>query len=104
MQEISPREASTLLADGAATLLDVREPWEIAVAGLKNALCIPMQELAGRLEELDRDRAVIVLCHHGNRSRIVAHWLEQSGWSTVFNLTGGIDAWSREIDPKIPCY
>lgn len=104
MQDISPRDASRLLTGGEATLLDVREPWEIALAALKPALCIPMQELPNRFDELDPARPIIVLCHHGNRSRQVAEWLEQNGCATVFNLTGGIAAWSRDIDPGIPCY
>lgn len=104
MREISPRDAQALLADGGATLLDVRETWEIALASLKPALCIPMQEIPGRLAELDRERAVIVLCHHGVRSQHAAFFLEQNGYTTVFSLTGGIDAWSREIDPEIPGY
>lgn len=104
MREISPAEAQTLLADGEATLLDVREPWEIALAGLKPALCIPMQELPGRLNEIEGGQAIIVFCHHGVRSQHAALFLEQNGWTTVFSLTGGIDAWSREIDPKIPVY
>lgn len=104
MREISPRDAQALLADDGGTLLDVREPWETALTNLKPAIFIPMQELPARLAELDRDRPLIVMCHHGIRSQHTAHWLEQNGYLTVFSMTGGIDAWSRELDPEIPVY
>ena len=89
---------------GEVTLLDVREPAEIELASLPGTVKIPMMEVPGRLQELARDANVVVMCHSGGRSRRVARFLLDSGFSRVFNLTGGIDAWSREIDASVPRY
>jgi rhodanese-related sulfurtransferase len=90
--------------EGAVTLLDVREPDEIATARLAGALEIPMREVPSRLDELDRDRPLVVMCHSGGRSRRVAEFLAASGFTNVFNLRGGIDAWSLEVDSSVPRY
>jgi adenylyltransferase/sulfurtransferase len=84
-------------------ILDVREPWEYKTAQIGGTL-IPMNEIPQRLSELDRDHEIIVHCHHGVRSQRVAEFLQQSGFPRVINLAGGIDAWSREVDPSIPKY
>ena len=85
-------------------LLDVREPWEVEIASIAGAVLIPMQQLPGRLAELDADDRVAVLCHSGGRSARVADWLAGNGFTTVANVEGGIDAWSTEIDTTIPRY
>jgi rhodanese-related sulfurtransferase len=89
-------------------LLDVREPWEVALAPLAvegaALLAIPMQQLPARLAELAPSRRVVCVCHHGVRSRHVAAWLERAGFGDVYNLAGGVDAWSREVDPSVPRY
>ena len=86
-------------------LLDVREDWEIELAP---APCehahIPMGQIAGRLSELDPAVETVVLCHAGGRSRQVARYLENQGFKSVCNLSGGISAWSREVDKSIPEY
>ena len=84
-------------------ILDVREPWEYKIAHIGGRL-IPMNELPLRLSEIDRDREVIVQCHHGGRSQQIAELLKRSGFPRVVNLAGGIHAWSEEIDPKVPKY
>jgi adenylyltransferase/sulfurtransferase len=84
-------------------LLDVREPWEYKTAQIGGKL-IPMNEIPQRLAEIDREREVIVHCHHGVRSQRVAEFLQQSGYPRVVNLAGGINAWSREVDPQVPKY
>jgi len=86
-----------------AYILDVREPWEYEIAQIGGKL-IPMNEIPKRLAEIDRDREIIVQCHHGVRSQRVAEFLKQSGFPRVVNLVGGIDAWSREVDPAVPKY
>ena len=86
------------------TLLDVREPAEIEIASLPDTTTIPMMEIPTRLAELNPDATVVVMCHSGGRSRRVAEFLIASGFSRVFNLTGGIDAWSQQIDPSVPRY
>jgi rhodanese-related sulfurtransferase len=85
-------------------LLDVREHVELEIASVARARHIPMREIPTRLAELDRDRPVVVMCHSGGRSRRVAEYLSSNGFSDVFNLKGGIDAWSTEIDPQVPRY
>lgn len=105
MQDITPSDFQQKVAGGdSLTLLDIREPWEIELARVDGAVHIPMGEIPGRLGELDRDRPVVVMCHHGVRSRQVALFLEQSGFQQVLNLAGGIDAWSMEVDPDVASY
>jgi sulfur-carrier protein adenylyltransferase/sulfurtransferase len=85
-------------------LLDVREPWECAIASLAGSLNIPLGEIAERWRELDADSEIIVLCKAGSRSRRAAQFLSAQGFGRVANLTGGIDAWTREIDPSLSSY
>ena len=90
------------------TLLDVREPWEVAVAALNidgvTTALIPMNEVPQRLAELDRTQLIVCLCHHGMRSAQVVAFLSRQGYPSVYNLAGGIDAWSLAIDPAVPRY
>jgi rhodanese-related sulfurtransferase len=106
--ELTPTEFrrrwSTHGPNGAATLLDVREPDEIATAAVGGALEIPMREVPSRLAELDRAKPLVVMCHSGGRSRRVAEFLAANGFENVFNLRGGIDAWSLEVDSSVPRY
>jgi adenylyltransferase/sulfurtransferase len=88
---------------GDVFLLDVREPFEYEIANLKGAL-IPLGELPARFDELDKNREIVVYCHHGNRSRYAAQFLQQQGFRSVTNLAGGIEAWASEIDAKMPHY
>lgn len=86
-------------------LLDVREPWEYQTAHLPDSLLMPMGEIPSRAHaELDPDAAIVVLCHHGARSLNVTMWLRNQGFEQVQSLAGGIDGWSRTIDPSIPRY
>ena len=85
-------------------LLDVREAFEREVARIEPSVHIPMQEIPSRLGEIPRDRAVVVYCHSGTRSAMVAGFLEQHGFRNVANLNGGIEAWSIEVDPDVPRY
>jgi rhodanese-related sulfurtransferase len=88
----------------SVVLLDVREHDELEAAAVTEALHIPMREIPARLVELDRTVPLVVMCHSGGRSRRVAEFLLGNGFSNVFNLRGGIDAWSTEIDPQVPRY
>jgi rhodanese-related sulfurtransferase len=86
-------------------LLDVREPWEAQTASLPGALLMPMGEVTSRAHtELDPDQPIVVLCHHGQRSLSVTMWLRNQGFDHAQSLAGGIDAWSRTIDPTVPRY
>ncbi len=85
-------------------LLDVREDAEIATAKINGSLHIPMGNIPSRVNELFKDKRIIVHCHHGGRSMRVTRWLRDNGFENVSNLAGGIDAWSTEIDPAVPRY
>jgi rhodanese-related sulfurtransferase len=85
-------------------LLDVREDEERATAKIEPSVHIPMQQVPGRTQELPKDRTVVVYCHHGGRSEMVAGFLAGQGFDRVVNLEGGIDAWSRKVDPSVPRY
>jgi rhodanese-related sulfurtransferase len=85
-------------------ILDVREPFEIALAPFPGATHIPMGDIPSRLTELDPDRETVVVCHHGVRSAQVAMYLAQMGFEHLLNLSGGIDAWSEDADPSTPRY
>ncbi len=103
--EITPEEVSTLRRQGGEfTLLDVREPQEIAIAALPGAVNIPMGEITTRMQELDPEQHIVVVCHHGIRSANVAAWLQRQGFERVQSMRGGIDRWSKEVDPSIPTY
>jgi len=105
MRHISAVElAAGLNAGQHPVLLDVREAWEIRLAALPGITWIPMGQIAERLAELDKTAETVVVCHHGIRSWRVAKFLETEGFTNVINLTGGIDAWSKEIDPAVPLY
>jgi rhodanese-related sulfurtransferase len=104
--ELEPGEFLERRARGERlVLLDVREPWEIDIAPVPaEHLRIPMGEIAERVGELDADTATVVLCRSGARSLRVAQFLESRGFAAVFNLAGGILAWSRDLDPTIRAY
>jgi len=102
--DVQPGELAERLGNtGDFGLLDVREPWEWNVARLKDATLLPMNELPARIASLDRTRELIVYCHHGTRSSMAADWLRSRGFRAR-SLAGGIDRWSREIDPTVPQY
>ncbi len=107
MKSISAPELAAWLADAAREpplLLDVREPWEFEKARIAGAQLVPMREVPARLAEIDADREVVAICHHGGRSQQVAMFLEKSGYKKMHNLVGGVDAWSRTVDPAVPLY
>jgi rhodanese-related sulfurtransferase len=89
---------------GKVVLLDVREHDELAIAAVEGAVHIPMREVPARLAELDPAKPLVVMCHSGGRSRRVAEFLKGNGFPDVFNLNGGIDAWSTQIDSRVPRY
>jgi len=94
-----------LSTENPPLLLDVREPWEYQTASILGSTLIPMNEIPGRAhQELDEEAPILVLCHHGARSLSVAAWLRQQGFDKAQSVSGGIDAWSRTIDPTIPRY
>lgn len=114
MQAITPAQLDDWIrqhqADGAAppVVLDVREPWELQTASVKaqgfELVHMPMRSIPQRLAELDPQRPIACLCHHGARSAQVTHFLTNQGFTQVVNIHGGIDLWSRERDPSVPLY
>ena len=102
--DIEPRELARRLGDvDTFQLLDIREPWEWSLARIGESLQLQMGELERSVGSLDQTRDVIVYCHHGARSSVAAEWLRARGFRAQ-NLAGGIDRWSREIDPSVPRY
>ena len=85
-------------------LIDVREPFEHSIAQLSGARLIPLGELEARQSEIPRDRDVVLFCHSGIRSARATMLLREHGATSVYNLEGGIDAWSTEIDSDVPRY
>lgn len=85
-------------------LLDVREPWEFQHCHIEGSQLIPMGQIPTAHQELDFDRETVVICHHGIRSRHVAMYLENLGFTNLINLSGGVAAWAREVDPHMPTY
>ncbi len=85
-------------------VIDVREDWELQLASIPGVVHVPMNQLPARLGEFSRDAETIVMCHAGGRSLRVAHYLANQGFTNVANLTGGISAWSQEVDATVPRY
>ena len=106
VEDLTPKEFLDKRAQGVPmTLVDVREDWETQFAPVPSPhLHIPMGKISERLGELDPNATTVVICRSGGRSAEVARFLSTRGFGSVFNLAGGILAWSRDIDPKIPQY
>jgi adenylyltransferase/sulfurtransferase len=103
--EVSPKGLKELIDDGREmVVLDVREPFEYEIAHLNNAKLIPLAQLAGRVNELDTARPIVVYCHTGQRSAQAVRFLNGLGFKKAKNLKGGIKAWGNEVDPTIQMY
>jgi rhodanese-related sulfurtransferase len=102
----APELAARLAQDGdkKPLLLDVRENWEFATCQIPGSVQIPMALVPIRISELDDDREIVCICHHGARSMQVAAFLERNGFTDVTNLTGGIHAWAVQVDEAMPTY
>lgn len=104
IREVSPAEVKQLLDRGAIRLIDVREPEEAMIAGIEGAELYPLSQSAGWINDLPRDKPLVIVCHHGARSTQVANALIERGYPDVANMTGGIDAWSQTVDTSVPRY
>ena len=104
--EITPPEVKRRLDAGEElALLDVREPHEYQLCRIDGATLIPMREISQQFDRLEDSAAtLIVFCHHGVRSLTVVNWLREQGLEECQSLAGGIDAWSRLVDPAVPRY
>jgi len=107
MQQMTAPELAAWLADSAREqplLLDVREGWEFETCHIAGSTLIPMHLIPVRVSEIDDEREIVCICHHGARSMQVAAFLERNGFSNVTNLTGGVHAWAVQVDPSMPKY
>jgi rhodanese-related sulfurtransferase len=111
IKQIRVQDLAAFVADqtpAEPVLLDVREAWELQTARLNlpgtRTLHIAMATLPARLHELDRRQPILGLCHHGVRSQQCVEFLQRQGFDAVYNVAGGIDAWSREVDPSVARY
>ncbi len=105
-KEFNPKQLKDHLEQAAKkpVLLDVREPWEYERCHIENSKLVPMREVPSTLQDLDPDEEIVVICHHGIRSRAVANYLTQNDYSNVINLSTGLDGWARDIDTSMPIY
>lgn len=107
IREISARELSQRLERGEPTVLvDVRQPWEFELGSIAGSKLLPLNELATRVNEIEAPSGamIVTVCHHGVRSMHAAMFLSRSGLENVCSLAGGTDAWSIDVDPKLPRY
>ncbi len=103
--QISPAEVKQRLDRGDAILLvDVREPWEHQLCRIEGAKLIPLGSLAANVASLEAADEVVFYCHHGMRSLDAAAWLRGQGVEGAKSMAGGIERWSREVDPQVPRY
>ena len=95
-------------ASGNTVVLDVREPYEVQTACVTangfELVTLPMGSIVEKLSDLDKDRPIACLCHHGSRSMQVAAYLSSQGFTHLANIEGGIHAWSSQLDPNVPTY
>jgi adenylyltransferase/sulfurtransferase len=105
VQEIAPRDLAERLRRGdTIDLIDVREPYEWQIARIPGARLMPLGQFGAASADLSGDRDVVLYCHHGFRSRAAAEFLVEQGFRRVWNLTGGIDRWSAEVDSTVATY
>lgn len=112
IDQVQPAQLQDWIASqaphGTTVVLDVRETWEVQTACVTaqefELIKIPMHLIPPRLQELDPNQPIAVLCHHGGRSMQVAAFLVQQGFSHVANIAGGINAWSSQVDASVPTY
>ena len=102
---ISVTQAEELREKNPSTqFLDVREPEEVALGRISNAQHIPLNSIPENIDRISKEDILIVYCHHGMRSQKAVEYLQAKGFKNCLNLSGGIHAWSTDIDPSIPCY
>jgi rhodanese-related sulfurtransferase len=104
-EEISPQDLKLLLDSSTElTLIDVRDDWEVELCHIEGCMHYTFAKLAVQAPSLDKTQPIVTYCHHGVRSRNAMLILRQQGFNNVASLKGGIDAWSRDVDPLVPKY
>jgi rhodanese-related sulfurtransferase len=86
------------------SVVDVREPWEADICRIDGSLLLPLGTLSQSLDRLPQDKPLVVVCHHGMRSMQAVMWLRSQGFENAVNLRGGIDAWARQVEPRMATY
>jgi molybdopterin/thiamine biosynthesis adenylyltransferase/rhodanese-related sulfurtransferase len=105
VRELIPSALAERIQRGdALELIDVREPYEWRIVKIEGARLVPLSKFGAEWSSLPRDRELVLYCHHGTRSRAAAEFLVTQGYTLVWNLSGGIDAWSADVDPTLPRY
>jgi rhodanese-related sulfurtransferase len=108
LSSLSENDAGSSKNNTAPLLLDVREPWEFEYCNIEGSVLIPMGELASELDsledEISYDREIIMICHHGIRSRQMGYYMEQAGYKNITNLDGGVEQWARDVDKTMKRY
>jgi rhodanese-related sulfurtransferase len=104
-ETISPAKVAERIKNGEGiNLIDVREPLEFEIASVEGAKLLPLSQFNEWIDDLQPENEIIVMCHHGIRSANVCMFLIRNGFEKVFNLDGGIDLWSKQVDANIPRY
>ncbi|MBS0354833.1 MAG: sulfurtransferase [Proteobacteria bacterium] len=107
MNHITPPQLAEWLQDETRPspfLLDVREPSEFQYCAIPGSVLMPMASVPARMQELEPDAEIVVICHHGGRSMQVAMFLERQGFTNLINLAGGVAQWAAQVDPSMPQY
>jgi rhodanese-related sulfurtransferase len=107
MQHLTVLDLAEWLADASRPpplLLDVREAWEFETCHIGGSQLMTMSSITTRLNELDENATIVCICHHGSRSLQVAQFLSNNDFNAVFNLSGGVHAWSLQVDNAMPVY
>ncbi len=106
MRHFSPKELQKYLTQSntSPVLLDVREQWEFDHCHLKGSILIPMGELPSQLDTLELESDIIMICHHGIRSRQMGYYMEQAGFKNITNLDGGVEQWAEDVDATMKRY
>ncbi|MEC7595941.1 MAG: rhodanese-like domain-containing protein [Pseudomonadota bacterium] len=104
IEDLGPKEFQQALNENEVFLIDVREKWEFEICKIDGAVNLPMSTISETYSDLDSSLNYSLYCHHGVRSMQVANFLLSNGFNTLFNLRGGIDAWSKEIDDSVERY
>ncbi|HIB84770.1 MAG TPA: sulfurtransferase [Chromatiaceae bacterium] len=106
MREFPAAELNQYLAnvETKPLLLDVREEWEFKLCRIDDAQLVPMRQIPEYLSQLDSQQEVVVICHHGIRSRHVGRYLEANGFERIINLSGGVAEWAKDVDPTMAVY
>ena len=110
MRHFTPLQLQAYLneTETAPLLLDVREQWEFDYCNIEDSILIPMGKLSSKLDtlkaEIGHERDIIMICHHGIRSRQMGYYMEQAGFTNITNLDGGVEQWAEDVDRSMKRY